>query len=252
MPGLLYFVPGQSHAELADAAELGLGHAFETNLTPREINGTGPDGGQGVVLADATRVPDIGYYRDRQEWRVIPGNPAAAWVGRFTDQPVRPEDLARLEMLPGHAVCMGDRQDWQAPIARAWVVGEDGVDGWYESLPHRTGLDEENHWIRGQVAERYRRVWEIAVAFWDEFWQAAGTAEPVEGGATRIEFDFQGLADAAVVVLAANYRLARAEVGLLGLFEESTPAEVLQAAIDWPTYVKEEIKKKQTCPAAGD
>lgn len=253
MPGLLYYIPDRSHAKLADLAELGLQYAFEQDLSPRRVTGAGPDGGQGVVIADGSRVPDIGYYRDRQDWMEIPGSPVAGWVGRYADQPVRPEDLARLEMLPGHPVRLGDRQEWQAPIARAWWRDEEGLR-WYEALPHRTGLDDQNRWNRAEVAVRYRRLWEIAVAYWDEFWRAAGSAEPVEGGC-RIEFDFQGLADSALVVLAANYRLDRAEVAFLGLYEESTPQDILNATIDWPTYVEEEVKKKQpskTSPAAGD
>ena len=250
MPGLLYYVPERQHATLADLAELGLAHAFEQDLSPRKVLGNGPDGGAGVVLADSRRVPDIGYYADRQEWLKIPGNPVGAWVGRYTDEPVRPKDLARLEILPGHPVRLGDRQEWQVPIARAWSPGE-AQPSWYEALPHRAGLDDAGRWIRGQVADRYRALWDVAVAYWDQFWAAADTAEPVEGGCL-ITFDFRGLADAAVTVLAANYRLDRAEVALLGLLEQHTPEEILNAAIDWPTYVEEVIKKKQPSPAAGD
>lgn len=258
MPGLLYYIPGRSHASLADAAELGLEYAFEQDLSPRRVTGSGPDGGQGLIVADAARVPDIGYYPDRQEWIKIPGSPVGAWVGRYTDLEVQPEDLARLELLPGHPVRMGDRQEWQVPTARAWSAGGESPS-WYEALPHRAGLDEEGKWVMGQVAERYRQLWETAADYWDKFWSAAGTAEPVDVAGQeegcRISFDFEGMADAAVVVLAANYRLDRAEVALLGLLEQQTPEEILNAAIDWPTFVEEVVKKKQpskASPAAAD
>ena len=115
MAGLLYYIPGRKHAELADAAELGLQYAFENGLTPLGVQNNGPDGGAGVVIYDSTRVPKPGYYADKQKWLAIPGNPAGAWLGCY-DEPLspKPEDVAREEQLGGHRVRLADGQEWLA------------------------------------------------------------------------------------------------------------------------------------------
>ena len=248
MPGLLYFLPGRQHAELKDVAELGLAHAFERQLTPRQVTGTGPDGGPGVICADDTRAPGFGFHGDRQEWLKIPGNPAGAWVGRYTDQPVLPADLERDETLPGLLVKLADDQEWLVPIARGWAEQDDKVC-WYEALPTRTSLDEEGNWTQGEVVARLGPLWRAACRWWDYSFAAGDDqGEKGEGETETLQLDFAGRNDAAVEVLAANYRLDRAEVALLGLFDRDTPAGILDAAIDMPGF-KELSKKKQ--PADG-
>lgn len=250
MPGLLYYVPNRQTAQLADLAELGLAYAFETVCSPRGVANSAPDGGAGVILADSARVPDIGHYRDRQEWAKIPGNPAGAWVGRYNDSPVEPKDLQRNEMLPGHEVRLADGSDWLVPVARAW--GDfDGQIGWSEILPQRTTLDDDGAWTTGAVVDRYAGIWETACQYWDHFFDTA--SREGSGETASIAFDFPGERDAALQILAANYRLDRAEVALLGLFESGTPDQILMATIDWPGFEKlaESRKKKESPAAAG-
>jgi len=242
MSGLLYFIPQRKHVELGQVAELGLAYAFEDDCTPRGVE-RGPDDCAGVVLADSTRVQprNHGYWTDHrrsaQEWLKIPGNPAGAWVGRTLDEPLRPADVARNKQLDGHLVDLADGQQWLAPVARG-LAEMDGELVAYTALPRLTGVDDEGQWIQGELVRRYARLWEVAAAWWD----AIMGAEQTEEG--TLEFDFAGRNDAAVVVLATNYRLQKAEIALLGLFDQNSAAELLWAAVDWPTMKEWTAKKK--------
>lgn len=245
MSGLLYYLPQRSHVELAQAAELGLGHAFERDLSPRGVSANGPDGGAGVVICDATRVAKLGHYADCQEWMKIPQSPADAWVGRFINEPVKPEDLARDEQLGGHPVTLADGQQWLVPVARGLAETDDGQRTWYQAVPTRMRLDEQSgDWTEGEIVERYRPLWSIATAWWDRFYASA--EEDFEES-----FDFARRADAAAEVLAVNYRLGRAEVSLLGLFDAQAPVAVLHATVDMPT-MEEWLKKNRADSPAED
>lgn len=244
MSGLLYYLPTLEHAELGEMAELGLAYAFENNCTPRPVRGAGPDGEQGVVIYDSTRVPKPGYYPEQQTWLKIPGNPAGAWVGCYKNknEPVTPEDLARQEQLSGHLVELADDQEWLVPVARACGETRDGQPVLYQAVPTRLALDpEDGKWTDGEVIERYRPLWSIATEWWDRY---RALAEAEEGSEPEETFDFDRRADAATSVLAVNYRLARAEVALLGLFDGKTPRAVLDAMVDRPT-IEEWLKKNR-------
>jgi len=253
MAGLLYYVPNRKHATLADLGELGLAYAFEGDCTPRGTRG--PDGADGVILADCRRVESIGHYADRQQWQQIPGNPAGAWVGRYTDQPTLPEDLQRLESLPGHMVRLADGREWLVPVARGWAE-QGGEAVWYVALPQTMKLDENGTtWVQGDVLDRYGPLWQLACRWWD--FRFGSAAEDDCEGAQR-GMDFAACADAAVAALAVNYRLSAIEVSLLGLLADGIPPQILMAVVDWPTMENFlERKKKQEAQeaetsAAGD
>ena len=249
MPGLLYYLPDREGLTLADTAEVGLAHAFEADCTARRVMANGPDGGAGVVVVDQGRQRQPGHYSDRQKWLKIPGNPADAWVGRYTDQPVLPEDVARHEQLSGHQMRLADGQDWLVPVARGCGETRDGQPVLYQAVPARMALDEEGNWIDGELIDRYKPLWSIATEWWDRF-MAIGKAAAEEGSEPEETFDFDRRANAAVDVLAVNYRLARAEVALLGLFDGDTPRSVLDATVDMPT-IQEWIKKNRGSAADG-
>ena len=56
-------------------------------------------------------------------------------------------------------------------------------------------------------------------------------------------FDFDGLHDAALTALSTNYRIGKAEVNALGLFDDSSATAILSALVDWPTVLKWKEKK---------
>lgn len=264
MPGFLYYLPSSKPAAavtLADVRAAGVGYAFDGRCEPRGVTG-GPDGGNGVIVnADGER---LGYYPDRQQWRKTPAphhSPLTAhwpWVGWYLDEPLPgPEDLSRNEQLGGHVVKLGDGREWIVPVARGFTETDDGI-GWYLALPATLELAESGEWTSGPVEERYQPLWAIAEAYWEHFSSAvrvaAGKATAQSGG--EIAFDFQGLPDAAVVALQANYRIGRTEAALLGLFDDKQrkATAVMQALIDWPSWdeiVKKKLDQELLHSAAG-
>jgi len=242
MAGLLYYLPGRDQVQLDQLAEHGLAYTCERDCTHRATD-RGPDGGPGMVFADTSHVPfaQLGYWRDKQEWLKFPGHPSGAWVGFGREHRPAPKDLAREEQLPGHEVRLADGQEWLVPVARGFTEN-DGELRWYIALPQKTTIDAEGNWMQGDVVACYARLWEIATTWWDTF-----HVETTPEGVT-IRFDFAGSNDAAALVLAANYRLAKVEIALLGLFNARSPATVLNALVDWPT-METWLKKKQATPA---
>lgn len=244
MSTLLYYLPNETRGiKLPRVRELGLGYAFDDRMTPSEVR-HGPDDGVGVVLADPRHIDaaQIGYFPDRQQWRRIPG-PAGAYVGLRTDARPTPEDLARTQQQPGHLVKLRDGQAWEIPVARALV--EDGARC---ALPAGTSIDDEGNWIRGHLAAAEAALWDVACRFWDSSvapWLEEAT--PGESQSDSHTFDFAGENDAALTALTYNYRVGKAEVALLDLFDDRAIGQVLQALVDWPTLL--DILKKKVISA---
>jgi len=241
MAGLLYFVPERDRTITLDQVrELGLGYAFERRVVGSNATGA-IDGRNGVVLADPTRVEGhrIRYLPDRQTWRKIPGLQGEAWVGCYTGG-VQPPDVARADQLQGHWVTLGDDQQWLAPVARALTEQDDDLR-WHNPLPTATTIDDDGNWVDAGVLPRYRHLWPIATAFWDAWANAESDDDEQE---VQVAFDFTGSRDAALAALAANYRIGKAEVASLGLFNQQAVASILQALIDWPA-VEGWLRKKR-------
>ena len=76
MAGFLYYSPNPAITSLETIRAAGFGYAFDAQPTAAPLLGAGPDGNAGVILADSRRVPpaQVGYYRDKQAWRQIPGS----------------------------------------------------------------------------------------------------------------------------------------------------------------------------------
>lgn len=246
MAGLLYYLPTEKAALTPEQIEdAGLGYALPRKCPQpmRSVQG-GPDQQQGVIIAVEGSISGglIGYYPDRQTWRRLPSG--AAWVGYYTDQPPTPAELVRDKQLPGHLVTLGDDQDYEIPVARGFSDDEENVGG-YQALPSISTLDDEGNWTPGGVVAKHAELWEVAQRWWDSFVGAAAEdQQPTETGGLRVEFDFAGLNDAALTALATNYRLGKAEVALLGLFDQEIVREILLAVIDWPT-IENWLKKKE-------
>lgn len=256
MAAFLYYLPGLNGVDLDGLAAHGLAYAFEAGMAPsvRHVE-RGPDPQRGIVIADARHAARVGYFGEaEQHWRRVPGssvNGSAAWVGMERAGPAPgPAELQRSRQISGHAVEMGDGRHWLCPVARGLAALDDGGDGLsaYCALPTRIDCDESGSWIYGAVDERFDGLWKIACAYFDSIARAsaeAGAGGTVLGG---LSFDFAGRNDAAAAALGANYRIGRAEIGLLGLFNDRSVQQVLGALIDWPTF--EAWLQKKT-PSAG-
>lgn len=115
---MLYYLPSKRHREalLELLHKAGLSYAFDTGRPPtaRECN-RGPDGGEGVVIADVV-VPahKIVYFPEKQTWRQVPGiDELRPWAGFYSEERPTPAELAKPEMLQGHWV----------PQQRPWTHG---------------------------------------------------------------------------------------------------------------------------------
>lgn len=240
MAGLLYYLPGATEDDVAGhMAKAGLTYAYNGRMSARGAR-NGPEGTPaGLVVADNKAVEDvhIGHFPNKQTWRKVPGG--TAWVGYYPDDPPKPADLVRKRVLRGRLVTLGDGQDWVAPIARGFIE-EDDTLRWYQALPETTTVDDDGNWIVGGVLPKYAKLWDLALRWLD----ATCSGERQDDG--KVHFDFAGLNDAALVALGTNYRLGKAEVALLGLFNGSCAIDIMGALIDTPTLEDFASKKKQS------
>jgi hypothetical protein len=145
-------------------------------------------------------------------------------------------------MLSGHLVTLGDGQRWRVPIARA-IDAEAELLTYGNVLPRAVDVDDDGEWTPAGTVARYAPLWEIATSYW----HARVHAEELDEG---IKFDFAGERDAALAALAANYRIGKAEVGLLGLFNDQAILQILDALIDMPTF-EAWCKKKLAAASVG-
>jgi len=241
MAGLFYYAPGRVSVYREDLAAIGLGYAFERNPDCRQCQ-RGPDGDRGVVFADSRFVPLalLGYFEAAQRWSKVPGS--AAWVGVNNDTPPKPNDLARDSQIVGHYVALADDQSYLCPVARALDMSGDSLTP-YLALPRTVAVDESGEWGTGGVVPKFRRLWDTATR-WFEAVRGAGI-----GDDSAAKFEFADIAESALLALQTNYRVGKAEVSLLGLFDDRCMTEVLQALVDWPT-LEAWLKKKAASSAA--
>lgn len=246
MGNFLYYIPkvsGPVNPELP--RKHGLGYAFERRIVGRRVMERGPDGDAGLVVASSEE--RIGYFKDKQAWRKVPGT--RAWVGMYCDAPPLPADLGREQMLPGHSVRLGDEQYWTVPVARALAESDDQLQA-FCALPSGVSLDDNGQWTTGEVVPRYRELWKIATDWFDTQYGEGQVDEE-----NRLTFEFAEVNDAALTALAANYRIGKAEVALLGLFTQQTTFAILQAVIDQPTldkWVKKKLESGTWNTAGGE
>lgn len=233
MAQLLYFVDGQHRVTREQARELGLAHAFpDAHFVCSEYTGGGPGGNTGCVLGRSDE--RIGYFADRQTWMKmppVPGRPKeqTLHVGCWNDARPTPAELLVPDPLRGLPIKLKDGNDWLVPLAREWTGGH----GWSRLLPGTLALDEAGQWTTGGIEPKYSRLWDICTEFWSHLFGAEVNESH------EIRFNFAGANDAALEVLAFNYRLSRAEVVLLGLFDDQldTAAAILRALVDFDRYL---------------
>lgn len=247
MAGFFYYVPGRTSGvsrEHLDAAGL---EYLPLPKHRREVRG-GPDGSDGVIVALANVGADqVGYFRDRQAWRRIPGRDA--WVGRDHSQVLPgPADLLREEPLDGHPLRLADGNRWQVPMAREWCE-EDGELRWRIPLPRVCELGDDGRWQPGEVIPLHRALWELAER-WNDARRAAVAGVELIDGRPVARFEFDDVLGAAALALQTNYVVGPAEISLAGLLTYQLAIEVLDAVIDGPTLLAWS-KKKRDAESAG-
>lgn len=244
MGGFLYFIP-EHVTSVRQLDEWGLSYVFEKDgrgFYP--CQGKGVEGVQGTVIGDerATQTQRITYKAAEQTWRKIAGDRSQGkpcFVGFYNDAAPTPEELLRKDALGGHAIRLGDGNDWIIPVARG-AAEEGGELRYFAKVPRRLELDENGAWISGTIVDRYAELWAVACKFWDAF-TGAGVEKTADGVAMRMEFN--DLVNGAMTALSTNYRVRASEAALLGLLDEECCGAILRAVIDWPT-VEAFVQKK--------
>lgn len=255
MSGFLYYIPGhEGQVSLEQLKTAGLEYAFETQPTANGVQG-GPDNGNGVIVAQEpfTAAHQIRYLPEQQIWRKMPqreiylgiyGDPAESGF-EVPPCPPGPGDLARREMLDGYLLELGDGRQWQIPVARE-ASEKDGRLVSQSALPRRMELNEAGEFVPGDPLPQFASLSSAA----EEYYNAFDRAVKEDGGTIRFEFDDQ----AAVTVLAANYRIGPLEVVMLGLLTYGGPyaVRVLSLAIDLPGLAELQKKTASAGSASGD
>lgn len=216
----VYFAEG-THRTVPDE----LRYAFEgsKNISFRGAN-DGPGSVPGTVIAHAS-VEQVGYFRDQQRWRRVPGT--RCFVGHSLDDALPlAEDLRRSKMLRGHTVELGGQQ-WTVPVARSW----NDECRWTIELPRLVELSDDGEWVYAGVVPRYSRLWEIGERWFDCVFDRG---EKDEQGNIAAPLQPDEAFSLAAEVLSFNYRVSAVELSMLGAFESGSYADVLDLVIDWP------------------
>ena len=226
---MLYYLPNVANITQEAVQAAGLAYAFEGKPRFAPVLRGPFDGPAGVVCCDARapRADRLGLYEDQQTWRKIPQS--SGCVGYWNDQRPGPADLVRRAPLAGHAVELADGKLWQCPAAVQWQDGDQLTRT--VTLPHGLDLDDAGEWVVGAILPDHAKLWEIAQR-WQTFYASRYTDEP--GETFEADIELAEVFDDACACLAANYRLARIEVAMLGLMTEISAARVLNALIDEP------------------
>lgn len=118
MNSYLLYLPNQTNRATALAA-VGLSSIagnerwFESPVTPDNTSGLFCTWGDG---RDPAKSVAVVYDPSRQTWRKMPGG---YWFGIQNDKRPNPEGLARVNSINGHAIKMGDGNDWVLPNVMA-------------------------------------------------------------------------------------------------------------------------------------
>lgn len=228
----LYFVPGLP------------GKVNEIDAWKDRIDGAikreckaGPNGQPGVILADKSYPGVAGYFPNQQRWE----QDGELWVGHLVDRPTTPELLARSTKISGHAVRLGDGNDWTIPAA--YRSPEMGV--WQAGLPRAFGVDHDGQWCYGEIKPGYRDLWEAASRFYNAWISLIAKSSDKDKTDEETTLSLPDELDIASLAIETNYRVGRREISMLGLLDEQTAGQVLLALIDWPTVEDRASKKKQ-------
>lgn len=245
----LYYMPGRgTPPTLSDLAALGLDYAFphDRQLCTPMVAANGPDGGSGMIAAYDTLDRPIGFYREQQTWRKKPASDI--WVGLYKEQKPGPAELAKEKVIHGHAIALGDGQQWTIPLVRGFAEA-DGEITPYLNLPRGSKLDDTGTWVRGDVLPPYRAIWNDAQAWMDLILGSMGEGKDHAAEGVKVKFEFADLHQAAVRVLQVNYRLSDVEAAMLELLSEEASVEVMNATCDLRSLAV--LSKKKASAAGG-
>ncbi len=195
---------------------VGLGYAFDEGAEVSQCETyRGPDGEHGLLLVQGAGF--ISYDKRSQVWTKSANG--KYWIGMTSAEPPTPADLARPEMIGGHAVKLADGHDWVVPLARILPSGT--------ALPESLVMDKDGQWTTRPKA-RFAQICADAADIWAIAYE---DSEDTISCAREVEI--------ATRALALNYRVGAAELSMLEAYDTARIGHVLTALIDMPS-----IKKK--------
>lgn len=242
MAGQLYFISKAQSISDEDINKAGLRPVFgKASFSFRPTNsGPGKQSGSIVVITPAhpeAKTPQVGYFPAQQDWQEA--DKGKFWVGKEKDNPPRPIDLQRTELIDGHYTKLEDGQDWLVPVARVFPQGT--------MLPQSLILGPNGELVK-EILPRYAKLGQRAEKVWLEFKRQMGT---LTEGETSESMDLKTQWDIAIEALSINYRLGPWEVSFLNLLTTENISRILSALVDIPSLVKvakaqqEALKKKE-------
>lgn len=218
MPGFIYCIPGEKGVTPALLDSYGLldrlTESFAFGALPQ-----GPWGGWGCLVCHGGGNPKL--VKDEQTWRKRLGkNGKVYWLGWWTKDPPKPEDLEREEMVSGYFVKLSNGEAWQLPSAKA--------------LPSYLGLDDKDKRVRKTLPEHADLS-----AMGDEMFRSyeaenaasEGDEKPQEALALNQCPDYRKF-DIALACIAKNYRVTHAELDALAMPTDGDQILILWTLID--------------------
>lgn len=182
----------------------------------------GPDGKTGLLVVpqphDGGVIARLGYYAEHQTW--MQSQIGNYWIGTDNDHRPTPGGMARRRLVEGYDCELADGQRWQCPTIRTEILTA--------RVPMTYGMAGES--VFGQVQERYREVWRESIRWCVRFLEDYQTHRMVD--LLGSEEAFTGC----VRCLAINYRVGVEEVTLLRLLDDDSMEQIIDAAIDMPTF----------------
>jgi hypothetical protein len=245
MADFLYFVEQSQAPKTPEQLQaLGIAHAFDRAPVSRPNTQTGPGNKAGVCLSRSS--DRIGFFPDQQRWmrmRKATEQQSAVWCGVWLDSLPTPDELRTSHALRGTPVRLFDDRDWEIPVAIA-VNDERGAA---MAVPRSLALNDDGEWISGDAKPRYEPLWKAAQQFWDTLHGVT----PDASGEVRLAFNT--VFDAAITVLATNYRLSNVEVAMLGLLDDqgNVAQEILKACVELPAYLRWVKKNLEQATSVG-
>ncbi len=250
MSQFLYFIPDANAADDALLKRVGLEHLLGAPRRQGRID-RGPGGGPGCLVTLGPKSgdgPDVGdgppsglsWLPDAQEWPECPD--AGFRIGFTKGLPPQPRDLARADLIDGHAVTLEDGNEWVVPIGRVFGLGG--------ARYRRLRIGPGGRVVGGAAIARLEAVERDAERFWRTVFPPEKKA-PEDPAAAPVMTD-EEQAEAAVRALAVNYRIGRYEaMNALGLLTEENVARVLLALIDGPRLTEALKKNGPLTPSPG-
>lgn len=253
MSGFLYFIPKLQSASKEDISKAGLYPTFGSSSFGFRSTSLGPNKQSGAIIVikssnPEAKTPQVGYFPEKQDWQEnIPLSPPSKgelkgdvkfWIGKEKENPPKPVDLQRKELVDGHLTKLEDGNDWLIPAARIFPQGT--------TLPQSLILGPNGELVQ-EILPKFAQLGKKAEELWLEFQRENGmlskenTSEPI---------GLKARWDIAISALAVNYKIGQDEVSFLRLLTTENLTRILAAIIDIPVLIsvmkasKEAFKKK--------